>query len=311
MSYLINVLIITYNQQSILPRAIESILSQKDYGLNKIVIQDDCSSDGTWNVIQDYIAIEPDMIIANQNARNLGIYANANALLCNSGSADFYIFLAGDDELKPGLFQALQKYSSKENLNCEEEIGVFFDWESVRPDGLSYIFSQSLVSKGYSPYSLFIRHRIYQRGMFISRKIMDSYEPTILSEGLNLAEFIFSSQAIRKVQKSYYIPVVGSIYYNGIGVSTQLADTRYYKEDEIVKLKYFLTNFTSSFRDKMWIIACIHRTEYHINPRFSKFILMFVYFILGLAKYDCNLRSVKSFFYPVVYHLRKKYGKIF
>ena len=47
----INVLIITYNQEDLIKRAIDSILCQKEYGLNKIVVSDDCSSDNTWNVL--------------------------------------------------------------------------------------------------------------------------------------------------------------------------------------------------------------------------------------------------------------------
>lgn len=301
----VNILVVTYKQQEELPRALDSVLSQADFGLNKIVVQEDCSPDNTWGVLKQYSEAYPHIIEAHRNEKNLGIYGNFYQLVCNRGEADFFFFLAGDDIIKPGVFEAFQKFIEDKNISFDESAGVFLDWECVKPDGSSTVYTQELVSKGYSPYSLFIRHRLYQRGMFISRKMMDNYEPAILDKGLNLAEYMFDSQVIRKAERYYYLPFVGSVYYNGIGVSTQLGHSRYYKEDELIKLEYFLNYYTKSFKDKMWLKACIYRTKYYIRPSIKSFILMIHYYLFGVARYDMNISSVKSFFYPVIASLRK------
>ena len=50
----ISVVIITYKQQDLISRAIDSVLCQKEYGLKEIVISDDCSPDNTWSVLNNY-----------------------------------------------------------------------------------------------------------------------------------------------------------------------------------------------------------------------------------------------------------------
>ena len=289
-----------------MPRALDSVLSQKEAGLNKIIIQDDCSPDGTWSIVQRYTTDYPSIVEGHRNEKNLGIYGNFYQAVCNRGEADFFFFLAGDDLIKDGALDAFQNFVIKENVDANKLTGVFLDWECIKPDGTSTVYSQNIVSKGYSPYSLFIRHKLYQRGMFISRKVMDLYEPAILDRGLNLAEYIFDSQVIRKAKYFYYLPYIGSVYYNGIGVSTQLGNTSYYKEDEIVKLQYFLKHYTSSFRDKMWLKACIYRTKYYIQPTFKSLILTIWYYLFGVTKYDLNIESIKSFYYPFSNALRNR-----
>ena len=48
----ISVLMITYNQEKIVRRALDSLIAQKDY-LYEICINDDCSTDNTFQVIQE------------------------------------------------------------------------------------------------------------------------------------------------------------------------------------------------------------------------------------------------------------------
>ena len=48
----ITVLVMTYNQEELIKRALNSILNQKEYGLFKVVVCDDCSKDNTWNVLK-------------------------------------------------------------------------------------------------------------------------------------------------------------------------------------------------------------------------------------------------------------------
>ena len=69
----ISVFIVTYNQEAYVEQAIDSVLQQsvKPY---EIVISDDCSKDGTWNIIQNYQAQYPEIIKAYRNEPNVGIF---------------------------------------------------------------------------------------------------------------------------------------------------------------------------------------------------------------------------------------------
>ena len=65
-----------YNAEKFLAKAIESILCQSYQDFEYIII-DDCSTDGTWKMIQDY-AKKDKRIIAITNQKNLGIAGNRN-----------------------------------------------------------------------------------------------------------------------------------------------------------------------------------------------------------------------------------------
>ena len=86
--YSINVLILCYKQERIIGRAIESALCQKEWGLKNIIIQDDCSPDGTWEVLQEYARKYPDIVKPYRNEHNLGIYGNWQARM----GGQFYCF---------------------------------------------------------------------------------------------------------------------------------------------------------------------------------------------------------------------------
>lgn len=72
----VSVVIPAYNAAKYLPAAIESILSQtfQDF---EVIILDDCSTDNTWDVIQEY-AKRNARIRPFRNLRNLGIAGNRN-----------------------------------------------------------------------------------------------------------------------------------------------------------------------------------------------------------------------------------------
>ena len=47
-----SVIIITYNQEDVIARTLESLLSQEH--LYEICVSDDCSSDRTWEILNEY-----------------------------------------------------------------------------------------------------------------------------------------------------------------------------------------------------------------------------------------------------------------
>lgn len=97
MSVRVSFLIVSYNQESFIEEAIVSALSQ-DYPEMQIVVSDDCSSDGTWAVIQKISAAYSGrhQLVINQTVENGGLAENFNygLSLC---SGDLIVVQAGDD----------------------------------------------------------------------------------------------------------------------------------------------------------------------------------------------------------------------
>jgi glycosyltransferase involved in cell wall biosynthesis len=72
----VSVVIPAFNAAAFVSEAIESILRQT-YGDYEVIIVDDCSTDGTWDIIQTFARSDA-RIRAFRNERNLGIAGNRN-----------------------------------------------------------------------------------------------------------------------------------------------------------------------------------------------------------------------------------------
>ncbi len=67
---LVNVWMITYNHEDYIAQAIESVLMQKTNFKFKIMIGEDCSTDGTREIVEEYTDKYPDKITAYLNKKN-------------------------------------------------------------------------------------------------------------------------------------------------------------------------------------------------------------------------------------------------
>jgi len=97
---LVSVAIITYNQKPFLKEAIDSVLEQ-DYPNIEIVVADDCSSDGTQEMLKEYDRQFPGKFILRLGSTNRGITKNSNEahFACNG---KYIAWLGGDDLMLPG-----------------------------------------------------------------------------------------------------------------------------------------------------------------------------------------------------------------
>ncbi len=89
----------TYNQRETCISAISSLLAQT-LALDLIIVSDDCSTDGTYEVITDHFSKngKPSNVELYQSEKNLGFIPHFNALLKNHCRDDDLIFYnAGDD----------------------------------------------------------------------------------------------------------------------------------------------------------------------------------------------------------------------
>ena len=75
---LVSITIISYNQAHYLEACLESVLSQT-YSNIEVIASDDCSTDGSWELIQRYQVRHPDKIKGFRNETNLGLIGNRDA----------------------------------------------------------------------------------------------------------------------------------------------------------------------------------------------------------------------------------------
>lgn len=92
----VTVITVTYNSSAYVRDAIESVLAQTHSNI-EYIIGDDCSTDNTWEIIQDY---KDPRIRAYRNEVNLREYPNRNKAI-KMASGKYLIFIDGDDIIYP------------------------------------------------------------------------------------------------------------------------------------------------------------------------------------------------------------------
>ncbi len=99
---LVSFCIFAYNQETVISDAIESAFAQT-YKKIEFIISDDASSDGTFNVIQKYVAEhgEGKKIKTIQNKKNLGTALHLDNIVRNHASGNLIVVQAGDDKSLP------------------------------------------------------------------------------------------------------------------------------------------------------------------------------------------------------------------
>lgn len=98
---LVSVLIPSFNYASVIGEAIESVLAQTFQGF-ELILADDGSRDGSWEILQDYAARFPGKIRITRHAdgRNEGIAATYR-LAAASARGEILAFLEADDLWHP------------------------------------------------------------------------------------------------------------------------------------------------------------------------------------------------------------------
>jgi glycosyltransferase involved in cell wall biosynthesis len=95
-SPLVSVCLITYNHANFIKEAIESVLMQETDFNFEIIISDDCSTDGTRIIIDEYLVNYPEKIKINPISSNIGMVANwISAVKFCKGK--YIALLEGDD----------------------------------------------------------------------------------------------------------------------------------------------------------------------------------------------------------------------
>lgn len=93
---LVSVLVITYNHEKYIKKALNSILMQKVNFKYEILIGDDASTDNTVKILKEYQRKNPDIIRLFLNKNNLGATRNSYNILIHA-KGDYLATCEGDD----------------------------------------------------------------------------------------------------------------------------------------------------------------------------------------------------------------------
>lgn len=271
----LSVYVITYNQEDVIRRTMDSLLRQKDY-IYEICINDDCSKDHTFEILQEYQQKYPEIVKPVQNEHNLGIFENTEAVQSRL-TGDMVYDLSGDDVCPDGYFKAVFDFIDEKKIDWRNELYcIYGDYKIIYPNGDTSIFSNDLVrdEKNVVMYSLL--WLVGNRSCCFSSKVLRLFQK--VSQGKShIAETAQDIQLPFFSKKHYYVPIIGNIYYAGIGISTKMNKERYaervgvvpYALDFLRKNGYIISkkelnfcNYNIAFKKRQQGDGCRHAEFY-------------------------------------------------
>ena len=130
---ILSVCLITYNQKQYIRQSIDSILSQKTNFNWELVIADDCSTDGTREIVQEYKQKHPDLIKLILQTKNVGPEANWFDLITYP-KTKYMLYAEGDDYFTdPNKLQMQLDFleSHPDYAICFHPVRVFYENHEV------------------------------------------------------------------------------------------------------------------------------------------------------------------------------------
>jgi glycosyltransferase involved in cell wall biosynthesis len=228
MSIKLTVIVLTFNHERFISKALTSILNQKvDFDF-QILVADDGSTDNTVNLIQQFANEIPGKIILFQKQNNKGIKNNIFSLI--SAIQGLYIAnLDGDDYWSDPL--KLQKQIKFLDLHPEYN-GVFHDAKIVHIDDAEKILFQS--RKLYSQEYVF-NEEIFPTDVISRKFILPSSSAVLRSSIVKLVDLRLITDDFSllwkitcfgiKRAKFYFMNEVMSVYQNhSLGISKRNED---------------------------------------------------------------------------------------
>lgn len=131
----VSVLCITYNHETYIAQAIESVLAQQTDFAVEMVIGEDCSLDGTRAIAKKYEQLYPGRVRVLTPAGNLGIMPNWMETLATC-TGEFIAVLDGDDYWTDPSKLQRQVDAMRANADCAfcfHDAEIFYDSDPTRP----------------------------------------------------------------------------------------------------------------------------------------------------------------------------------
>lgn len=306
----ISVYIITYNQEDVIERTLSSVLSQLDY-VYEICVSDDCSSDRTWEILQDYSRRYPGLFKLNRNDPNVGIFQNTERVW-KMPTGDIVYDLAGDDEVCEGWFREVVRYIEENGIEYKNDFFcIYGDYKCVYPNGDSFVFHNDLSAKSNNLLKLALRGLVVNRSCCYSRKVLEQFRE--VSQGRShIAEDAQDRQLQIFAKDNYYIPYVGNIYYTFIGVSSHMDEETLNERKKI--RPYALSLFESwgivlDKKDKLYSLECFPAYEQVLYKKNVRNIIRWLYLLI--KSYDSTIPrslSLKHTLFAVVRRFPHKHS---
>jgi len=129
----VSVCVVTYDQENYIRQCLQSLVEQETDFLFEIIVSDDCSTDGTRTIVQDFATKYPGVVKPIFNKNNIGAFKNF-LLVHENATGEYIAHMDGDDYALPGKLQQQADF-----LDEHEDCTVVFHVMKI-VDGISNDF---------------------------------------------------------------------------------------------------------------------------------------------------------------------------
>jgi glycosyltransferase involved in cell wall biosynthesis len=268
-SYLITVGVPTRNNLETIERCIKSLIAQS-YANIKIAISDNCSSDGSSELLRKQFSSHPNVELVQQEL-NIGAAANFANLLRNC-ETEYFMWLGGDDFLSENFIEVnLNFLVSNPDYIASSSMPIFKS-ENLEVLGVSIDLTGDLKSRIEN----FTRYANRSHNVFYSIfRTEKAKEYPYLGSNFAAADWAFDLYLLSKGKICTNSP--GNIFFGTGGVSRSENANR---------------TFTSSFASKFFPMVPFSRRALWMlarRPSLSLNLLKFIFRINWVQfKVDCN-----------------------
>lgn len=193
---LVSFCIFAYNQENFIKDAINGALSQ-EYDHLEIIISDDCSTDRTYNKIQNAVHgySGPHKVILNRNETNLGIAQHVNKILYEVAKGEIVLLAGGDDVSMPNRTQVsvdfFQKFPQLTSLSFwSQQVDVNLNPIEYGPGNLCPGTYSIYTLEDYLNFKDFIIFSGDSRAL--RRSVIDSFPPIKYASAEDITLFVRS-----------------------------------------------------------------------------------------------------------------------
>jgi GT2 family glycosyltransferase len=139
--------IVTFNDSAVIAACLQSVLQEAQQLDMEISVTDNASTDGTFDVLQDFVAANS--ITAQRNIHNLGFCGGHNQGVRSflQSSKEFLLLLNPDCALLPGSTAKLVQVA-REHMQADAYVGAFCGKLLVADEGLEIVEPRSIDSAG-------------------------------------------------------------------------------------------------------------------------------------------------------------------
>lgn len=209
----VSVCIVTFNHEKYIRECLESIVTQKCNFKFEVIVGEDCSTDNTKAIIQEYIDKYPDIVKPLFHKKNVGASDNYFATH-NLAIGEYICHVDGDDYALPGKLQAQADFMDKTpdcNI-CFHRVKLLFPDGNIKDDLIDY----DKIKNGFERKELLMFMAVGTHSSKMYRRELRKFE---LPDFEILDVYVHIEQV--KNGKAYFVNnKVFGVYRKGVGISS-------------------------------------------------------------------------------------------